>query len=479
MKLLDIMTSPWAITDGVFSQIIDIYNAHIRGPKIDIGALEARLGRPLSRTRREMPGQVTGGVAVLDLEGPLAKRMSSVNAACEGTSTNLIHDYFNQAVEDPEVKGIILNIDSPGGTVDGTMDLARAIFAARGRKPIIALADGQACSAAYWIGAAADAFFLANETSLVGSIGVVCTHADYSGALEKAGIVVTEITAGKYKRAVSSYKPLSDDGKARIQEMADDIYTLFVDDVARFKGVSQDQVLSDMAEGRVFMGEKAIAAGLVDGVSTLDALITGIANGRIRATPSRAGAARSTSTPTAKEVSMTYTREALDENAPELVTAIKEEGRAEAKAETQAEIQALKDQAEATANANGDTVANAVAAETERIKSVLEAAAGLDLSAELVNGLAFDGKTTAAEANGHFLSAVKEKRPLARIQSEASQPMGFPGATSGASEDADANTRERWESNASLRSLYGTFENYTKALEGANTAAKSGRIHAK
>lgn len=347
MKLLDIMTSPWAITAPVFSQIIDIYNAHVRGPKIDFAAVEARLqearaGRPMGRVRRELVGQITPeGVAVLDLEGPLAKRMSSVNAACEGTSTNLIADFFQQAVEDPQVKGIILNIDSPGGTVDGTMDLARAVFAARGRKPILALADGQACSAAYWIGAAADAFYLTNETSMAGSIGVVFTHVDASKALEKQGLVVTEITAGKYKRAVSQFKPLDEQGAAMLQEFADDIYTLFVNDISSFRGVPVEQVLDRMAEGRVFMGQKAIDVGLVDGVATLDDLIAQIASGT-RAPRPGAGAALASSNPTSMKENPMDLKE-LREQHPELAKALVDEGRAEGRAEELARVKGCLD----------------------------------------------------------------------------------------------------------------------------------------
>lgn len=426
MKLLDVMTRPWAITQPVFAQIIDIYNAHIVGPKLDIAALEARAGKPLSRDRRELIGQVVDGVAVLDLEGPLAKRMSSVNAACEGTSTNLIFDFFTQAVNDPSIKGIILNIDSPGGTVDGTMDLARAVYNARGKKPIVTLVDGQMCSAACWIGSAADAVYLANETSMAGSIGVVITHVDYSEALKKAGIVATEITAGKYKRAVSSYKPLDEEGRSQLQEMADDIYTLFVDDMATFKGLSVDQVLDRMAEGRVFLGQKAIDAGLADGVSSLDALIAQLSAGQAPSSH-RAGAARSTSTPNPQEATMPYTREDLDANAPDLVTAIKAEGAAEAEAQSHAKVQALTKDLETARAETSTKIETAVKAETERIQGVLEAASGLNLDVKDVHALAFDGKTTRAEASDHFLTAIKAKAPLDRIRTEASAPVPFGG----------------------------------------------------
>lgn len=429
MKLLDIMTNPWAIRGDVFAQIIDIYNAHVRGPKIDFQAIEARLqearaGRPMGRTRRELIGQISNGVAVLDLEGPLAKRMSSVNAACEGTSTNLIADFFQQAIEDPEVKGIILNIDSPGGTVDGTMDLARLIFSARGKKPILALADGQACSAACWIGAAADAFYISNETSMVGSIGVVFTHVDQSKALEKAGLVVKEITAGKYKRAVSSYKPLDAEGEALLQGMADDIYTLFVDDISNFRGVPVEQVLEHMAEGRVFMGMKAIEAGLVDGVATLDDLVSQIASGRVGRSAG-AGAALSHHNPSQEE-SMKITREQLAAEQPDLLEALLAEGRTQGAAQAKEEANATLQKA----------VTDATAAETARVQGVLDAA--LPGHEALVQTLAFDGKTTPEQAALAVNKAEKAKGSdrLAILKGERNKPVAFGGdpTTDGADE---------------------------------------------
>ena len=420
MKLLDVMTSPWAITTPVFAQIIDIYNGWRSGPKLDFSAIEAKIqeargGRPMGRARREMIGQVSNGVAVLDLEGPLAKRMSAVSAACEGTSTNLIADFFQQAMEDPEVKGIVLNIDSPGGTVDGTMDLARAIYNARGKKPIVALADGQACSAAYWIGAAADAFFMTNDTTFVGSIGVVFTHVDQSKALEKAGLVVKEITAGKYKRAISSIKPLDAAGEAQLQEWADDIYTLFVNDISNFRGVPVEQVLDHMAEGRVFMGQKAIEAGLVDGVSTLDDLISQMSQGRV-GSQAGAGAALSPATPSLED-SMKITREQLVADSPDLLESLLAEGRAEGAAKAQEEAKAEKEAA----------IAEAVTAETARVKGVLDT--GKPGHEALVQSLAFDGKTTPAEAALAINQAEKTKAGdnLAKLAAERGKPVPLVG----------------------------------------------------
>jgi len=142
-----------------------------------------------------------------------------------------------------------------------------------GKKPIVALADGFAASAAYWIGSAADKMYITSDTTAVGSIGVVATHFDYSKAEAQRGITVTEIAAGKYKRIASEHAPLSEEGRTSIQDQVDHVYGVFVDAVARNRGVSSQTVLDKMAEGKLFLGKQAISAGLVDGMSSLEKLV--------------------------------------------------------------------------------------------------------------------------------------------------------------------------------------------------------------
>jgi ClpP class serine protease len=111
---------------------------------------------------------------------------------------------------------------------------------------------------------------------------------DYSKLEERVGIKTTEIAAGRYKRIASEHAPLTDEGRAYIQALLDEIYTVFVDAVARNRGTDAETVLKDMADGRLFIGRQAVSAGLVDGVSTLDALIADLVAGR---KPSRSAVA--------------------------------------------------------------------------------------------------------------------------------------------------------------------------------------------
>ena len=279
MNLLEVIGGQWAIEPAKLIEIKAIYASHLRGEKVDIAAVETRLGRKLQNEPKSYTTQ--NGVAVIRIDGVIAKRMNMFTEVSGGTSSELASQALQAALADPAAHSIILGIDSPGGTVDGTERLANAVFAARTRgKAIVTLASGCMCSAAYWIGSAAQAVFIEDGTTTVGSIGVVASHTDISGAQVAQGIKTTEISAGKYKRIASQYGPLTPDGRKSIQDQLDYTYSIFVDALAKNRNVSSATVLSQMADGRVFIGQQAIAAGLVDGVTTLDALIARLNSNR-------------------------------------------------------------------------------------------------------------------------------------------------------------------------------------------------------
>lgn len=373
MRLLDVICAPWAIMPDRYTQILEIYNAHVRGPKIDLEAVSRQLGRPMDNQPR--PYDTRDGVAVLPVVGPVAKRMGSLNQISGGTSSAFVLDQFQQALKDPTVRAIVLHVDSPGGSVDGTRELAQTIFDARGQKPVVAFADGLMASAAYWIAAAADQVLMAGETTRVGSIGVVATHTDMSRAEEKAGVKTTEITAGKYKCITSQYAPLTEEGRTVLQDHVDAIYSLFVNDIAAFRGVSSEIVLEKMADGRVFMGTKAVEAGLVDGVATLQGLIAQLSHETQTGgwTPPAAAGAAVPPQPSIQGDPMEMTKENLLAHAPLLA----EELRAEGAAAERARIQAVEEQ-------------------------------GMPGHEALVQSLKFDGRTSGPEAAAQVLAAHKK-----------------------------------------------------------------------
>jgi capsid assembly protease len=267
MTLLDLLTGCWAIMPDKLREIQAIYATHMRGEKIDIPAVEARLGRPLHRDDQRY-SVTEGGIAVLPISGVIAPKANLFMQISGGMSLQQATKQLESALADPSVRGIVQLADTPGGSVLGTPEYAAAVHEYGAVKPIVTLSDGVLASAGYWFGAAANHVYITGPTVQVGSIGVVATHSYDPRAAETH----TEITAGRYKRIASSISPLSEEGKAAIQADVDYVYSLFVDHVAKFRAATSEQVLEHMADGRVFRGQQAIDAGLVDGVSTLDAL---------------------------------------------------------------------------------------------------------------------------------------------------------------------------------------------------------------
>jgi signal peptide peptidase SppA len=374
MKISDILTAPWAIEPSRLIELHAIYQAHVRGEAIDIEAVEKRLGRPLANEQRGY--EVVDGVAVLSIEGVVAKKMNMFSQISGGASSQLARRSLLEAKNDPAVHSIIQYIDSPGGTVDGTQIYADTVFGARSDKPIVTLASGTIASAAYWFGSAASKVYVADTTTSVGSIGIVTAHVDVSAQEAARGIKTTEITAGKYKRIASQYGPLSEDGRQSIQDQLDYMYSLFVGAVAKNRGVSTDVVLSDMADGRVFIGQQAIDAGLVDGIITLDALVEQLnrergISGRSSIQP---GAGHARPTPTTTQGSL-MKKEELEVQHPALAAELRADG---------------------------------AKAERDRIQSI--EAQTIPGHEALITTLKFDGKSSAGDAALAVLAAEKSAR---------------------------------------------------------------------
>lgn len=211
--------------------------------------------------------QVVDGIALLPVEGTLAFKVSGLQALSGMGSYLDIGDQLAAAVADPTVRGVLLLVDSPGGEVGGVFDLADKIRAASAIKPIAAIAEESATSAAYLIASAAGRVF-STQSGLLGSIGVVGRHVDRSQANAKNGIAVTYISAGAGKTHGNPDQPLDGDSLATLQARVDSFYALFVDKVAGFRAMAPAAVRALGA--RVMRGPEAVAAGLADEVGTAD-----------------------------------------------------------------------------------------------------------------------------------------------------------------------------------------------------------------
>jgi signal peptide peptidase SppA len=207
------------------------------------------------------------------LTGTLQKAVSSMS---DGTSTVEARRQIRQAAQDPDVGAILLAIDSPGGTVAGTADLAADVLAARKSKPVWAFADDLCASAAYWAGASADRLFANDRTALVGSIGTLSVVYDLSGAAEQAGIKALVFGTGPLKGTGAPGAPVTDAQQDYIRGMVEDAQVSF--DAAVQKGRSlTDKQLADAKTGGVFGAAEALDRKLIDGIKSFDAVVNDLA----------------------------------------------------------------------------------------------------------------------------------------------------------------------------------------------------------
>jgi signal peptide peptidase SppA len=411
MKIIDILTSPWAIAPEKLNEIRSIYLAHLRGEKIDWKAIEARIP-PGKMGDGEDIYPVVNGAAIIPVRGVLSKGSSFFSWLFGGSSMRAIGSSVQAALYDPNVQRVILSVDSPGGTVDGTEELADLIYKARGVKPIVAHCDGSMASAAYWIASAADRLYISGDTAQVGSIGIVATHIDQSEWDKKMGDSYTEITAGKYKRLASIHKPLSSEGAQYLQDQVDYIYRAFLDAVARNRGCSPEKALA-MADGKNFIGKQAVEVGLVDGVSTMSELLSA----RDAGGASRANQA--TRLKLQKEEQEPMTLEELKQKHPDVYASAVSEGRTAGAAES---AERAKEAGLAEGRAKG------AEEERQRIAGIREQS--MPGHEALIESLIADGKSTAADAAMKILATEKIKRADAmnNYQKDAPPPVGAPPA---------------------------------------------------
>ncbi len=209
-------------------------------------------------------------VAVIPIHDTLVHRMRGLNAVSGLSSYEEIGKKFRAALKNDSIDVILLDVDSPGGEVSGVFDLTDEIYEARGKKPIIAVANEVAFSAAYALASAADSLYL-SRTGGVGSIGVIAVHTDWSKYDEKLGVKYTPIFAGSKKDNFSTHKPLSQEAVKDIQTQVDEVYELFVNTVARNRGMSPEEVRK--TEAATYLGIEGVKAGLADDVLSWDQVL--------------------------------------------------------------------------------------------------------------------------------------------------------------------------------------------------------------
>lgn len=276
---------PWAVKEDLLTPMADIIDRHLSGKKLskeEIEAASAKAGKPIKPDY-----EVVNGVARIPIYGVIAKRASMVNQVSqpEGTSVEEIAKNFKAAIKDESVSLIALDIDSPGGSVDGVSEISDLIYAYRaktagkmGAKEVYAYANGQMCSAAYWIGSAASMIYATKSTE-VGSIGVYAVMTDWTVANHNAGVKREVIKAGRNKATGHPDKPMTEEDRAVVQDEVNTYYKLFTETVMRNRRMGLDRI-DKVATGKVFIGSQALDAGLIDGIAEIDSALDGPENAK-------------------------------------------------------------------------------------------------------------------------------------------------------------------------------------------------------
>lgn len=276
LLIAEFLATPWALMPERLNAVTAVMARWSRHVPADIEVFAGiDADRAVREARRQAATAVSsGGIAVLPLYGVLTQRGNMVDdvSGPGSVSTQQFASALRQALADDTVSQILIDIDSPGGSVYGVSELSDEIASARVQKPVVAIANSVAASAAYWIGCSACEFYV-SPGGEVGSIGVWQAHFDHSQALAAEGVTPTLISAGKYKVEGNPYAPLDEDAQAFMQSRVDDYYASFTKAVARGRGVPIAQVRDGMGQGRVLGADAALAQAMVDGVATFDEVV--------------------------------------------------------------------------------------------------------------------------------------------------------------------------------------------------------------
>lgn len=293
MKSIDfVLGQPWAMLPEMVQTLISIADRTNLGPE----AVASRLGRPLENTQKVT---MHGSVAVIPVRGPISRYASMFSEISGATSVDILARDLTASVDDPAVRGIVLEVDSPGGQAAGIGELAAMVRAASKKKPVHAYVSNMGASAALWVASGAGKVILA-PSAVMGSMGVVWALP----LPPKGGDGPQEV------EFVSSQSPnkrpdlTSKDGRAEIQRIVDQMAQVFVESVASYRGLKPQDAIERFGRGGLLVGQHAVDAGMADRLGTLESVIEEL---------------------NSRQASVKPKVTAANMNSPETITAIKNE----------------------------------------------------------------------------------------------------------------------------------------------------------
>jgi len=425
--------SPWAIRPDAIAASLQTVRA-IRSPQ----AMGEAASNVVSINRRGSPlangsfATRVGNIAIVPVIGPLVSRFSWQYWSYD----EIVRD-LRLVGSMPDIEAAILDMDTPGGMVDNVDSVPAEIARLREKMPVYAHANF-CCSAGYWIASAAEKI-VASKTGLVGSVGALIRYVEMEGILTRLGANVVEVIAEQSPNKRLSRS--SEEGKAELQAIVDDGAELFIQGIVANRGVTRETVLENYGQGLVFASGEALKRGLVDRVASLEEVLADLAGRRENSLIAASATAKAG---TEKESTM-LTLEQLKAEHPDLVSAIRAEGAAEA-----------------------------AQAERDRLLGIDEQAAGLTGHDELVKKLKADGKTTPAEAASQILAAEKAKnadrlKGLEQLDQAAAGVTSTPsGGAEGSQQKFPQNAegwKAEWEATPKLQQEFPTAESYVATMK--------------
>lgn len=275
--LAEFYRTPWALDPGVYATIESVLARWADGTRLSAEQIAAAVGpapAAVAARREQAAAAGAGMVAVVPIYGVLTHR--AVDAEASSTplaSTERLARDIRAAVADPEIRAVVLDINSPGGSVFGVQELGDIIYGLRGTKPITAVANASAASGAYWLAAQADEIVV-TPSGMVGSVGVIMQHINAAEAYKQKGLEKTYITSGKFKAEGNDAGPLDEDARSYMQAMADTYYAAFTKAVARGLGQPIDAVRGEaFGQGRMKAAREAVASGMAHRVATFEDVV--------------------------------------------------------------------------------------------------------------------------------------------------------------------------------------------------------------
>ncbi len=273
-----LMAQQWAISPGIMEVMGTIAARDLDG--IDLKEMGALIPAPVAVSAKR--GQINqagiemrDGIAIIPVTGVISRYAGMFEQICGGTSTQTLATRITAAVEDSSCRGIILVMDTPGGEANGIHELSEMIYNARGRKPIKAYVSGNGASAGYWLTAACDEVVM-DALAFVGSIGTVQSfrfRKEKDESLETLELVSSQ---SPNKRL----DPRTEKGREMYQQALDEMSDVFIERVAKYRGITPEAVMESFGQGWCLMGQKAVAAGMADKLGSLEGLIKEMTKGR-------------------------------------------------------------------------------------------------------------------------------------------------------------------------------------------------------